>query len=151
MADFLPAAAFVFAFAASASDLGLRRIPDPLNLSFFALAFSASLASGVLPAFALFSVFSFLLSRWAYGLGAWGGGDVKFFVSLSSFLPALGEGLESVFLLFVVSAFLCGLAALSAFSIKLLKNGRVKSLAGPGRVVFAPFLAAAFAIVVFFK
>ncbi len=147
--DFFPAV-FLFAACATAFDLRERRIPDPLNLLVFLFSAIASFYAGVLGLFFVFSVLAFVFSSALHKIGAWGGGDAKFFITLSSFMPLFGKSLESAVLLFLVSAFLLGLFLLSGFAIKVLKNERV-NYSGGKSVVFAPFLSLAFAIVVLFK
>lgn len=153
--DFL-AAAFIFAVSATAFDFSQRRIPDWLNFVFFALGALASITSNVLLEFALFFALSLVFSTGLYRVGAWGGGDAKFFIALSSFLPLFGKGAESIFVLFLVSALLLGVFLLHKplrfpSEIKVLKTESVKYLAPGTRVAFAPFLALAFAVVVFLK
>lgn len=141
---------FLLGVCASAFDLRLKRIPDWLNAFFFLYAAHSSTALGVLPSFALFFAFSLLFSKKLHELGVWGGGDAKLFITLSCFLPLAGKPLESSVLLFVVSAFALGAFWMLLGAISILKHGGVKN-SEARRFAFAPFLAAAFAIVVFFQ
>ncbi|MEK6924161.1 MAG: prepilin peptidase [Candidatus Micrarchaeota archaeon] len=102
----LLAAALAFAVAASFFDLRERRIPNALNFAAGALAAAAAVASGaeMIP-FALFSLFSFIFAYALYKLGAWAGGDAKFFTALCMLL-----GVESQALLFVPALFLISVA-----------------------------------------
>ena len=152
-------AAFVFIVAASVFDLRFRRLPYLLNACFFAFAALASVFSqpGTFPSFAVFSLLSFCFAFLLYRAGAWGGGDAKFFVALCASLAVFGKSLESIAFLFLVSAFLLGIAMLCirrslrfpGLEINLL-NARGVRHSGSGRVVFAPYLSAAFAAMVFF-
>ena len=88
----------LLAFIVSASfyDLRERRIPDQLNYFFLFLAFAINLVNS---AFSLeFLIFAFLplvllsfgFAYLLYKIGAWAGGDVKFFTALCAFLPIFG-------------------------------------------------------------
>ena len=154
-------AAFAFIAAASVFDLRFRRIPDLLNAGFFVLCLAASLyyGTGVLAQFALFSALSLFFSLLLYRMGAWGGGDAKFFIALSASLAVFGKSLESAVLLFLLSALLLGVAALFSrrsmrfpgLEINLLNALGVRHSERGGRSLsFAPVLSAAFAAMGFF-
>ncbi len=86
------AVVLTFSLAASYTDLKRREIPNALNLCglLFGLALNyfAHSVSGLLAAGA-FAAAAFLFSYAVYRLGAWAGGDVKFFTALASFYPLL--------------------------------------------------------------
>lgn len=94
---------------ASWLDYGERKIPDWLNALFLVFSLSASYLNASLPLFLEAFVFSLLFSIILYRLGAWAGGDAKFFTTLCSFLPLFAlPAIPSVATVFILSALVLG-------------------------------------------
>jgi len=79
-----------FSAAATAYDLRERRIPNILNYAFLLAAAGLAYWSGYGLGYAAFVAASFCFAYLVYRLGAWAGGDAKFFTALTAFLPLLG-------------------------------------------------------------
>ncbi|MCX6767801.1 MAG: prepilin peptidase [Candidatus Micrarchaeota archaeon] len=148
------AAFLVFAALATAYDLRERRIPDVLN--FFFLACAAALAffhfNGAPAACALFAAFvaaAFAFAYLVYRLGAWAGGDVKFFTAAAAFLPLMGiqpndaAGFFSFLWLFLASAFLLVPVLVIAYWKRISKSRKEVFAGATGAVM--PALSAALA------
>jgi len=77
-----------FCLLASLFDLRRRVVPDWLNATFFAVALSMAffLRAGLIQQL-LFVAFCFAFAFVLYKLGAWAGGDAKFFTALLAFYP----------------------------------------------------------------
>ncbi len=171
-ATLAPLGAIFFCLAASLFDLKRGRVPNSLNYAGFAaaLAFplSGRLPLGMLPQYAALLLLSFCLAFALFWLGAWGGGDAKFFVSLAAWLPSAapwGVGNPLVFLhiflaasllVFAFLVFSKGLhaggflrasfAAVAAAGVEEFKTKR-RLIAVRGKsVALAPFLSAGFLI-----
>ncbi len=94
-----------YALAASAFDLKERRIPNSLNYAGIALAVAAAvLGNANLVLFAAFSAAAYAFSYLLYRLGAWAGGDAKFFTALSMLLLAGFPTPVTVMALFILGA-----------------------------------------------
>ena len=125
-----------------------------------ALAFSlaANLFNKTLAPASFLFCFALVFSLLPYALGAWAGGDAKFYSALASLLPLFGKTrVEDALILFLASALLLGFYALARLSaalalettgVKQLKNAGVKYLGKGERSVFAHFLGVAFALTV---
>ncbi len=87
-------------------DLRERRIPNQLNYFFLFAAFSLSLAFNKLGfSFVIFATAAFVFSYLLYYLGAWAGGDAKFFTALLAYYPLLkSASLGVIPLVFIASA-----------------------------------------------
>jgi len=98
--------AVVLCLAAIALDLRERRIPNWLTYSFvFFVLVQAFLLGKLSAAFAFFSVASFVFAYIAYRLGAWAGGDAKFFTALLMHFPLIREAeITTIVLVFLASA-----------------------------------------------
>jgi len=79
-----------FSAAATAFDLRERRIPDALNYLFLAAAAALAFSAGAGVNYAAFVAASFCFAYVVYRLGAWAGGDAKFFTASTAFLPLAG-------------------------------------------------------------
>ncbi|MFA6049405.1 MAG: prepilin peptidase [Candidatus Micrarchaeia archaeon] len=105
-------AALFFCLAASIFDLKTGKVPNSLNYAGFAAAlaaaFSGGLPSALLAQYAILLFFSFCFAFALFRIGAWGGGDAKFFTALAAWLPFVapdGAGNPFVFLeIFLASA-----------------------------------------------
>lgn len=94
---------------ASWLDYKERKIPDWLNALFLIFSLSASYLNQSLWLFLQAFVFSLLFSIVLYRLGAWGGGDAKFFAALCSFMPLFGIAvIPAVATVFILSALFLG-------------------------------------------
>jgi preflagellin peptidase FlaK len=84
-----PAVALL-AVAATYTDLRARVIPDALNYGALALALVLAHLGGVLtPAHLALVALAFAFAYALYRLGAWAGGDVKFYTALLAYYPLL--------------------------------------------------------------
>ncbi len=165
---------FPFCVAASFFDCTENRIPNKLNFAALIAALSIAFFGGIGRALffqyaaSLFfsAVFAFLLFR----VGAWRGGDAKFFVALGAFLPLLlpggAWGVFSFLEVFLASAFfLLAHACFSGASLEFRRSvfwalpaGAVKDFKITGGLIgsrggllaFAPFLSLGFFAVVAF-
>lgn len=100
------ALAAVFSAAAIFFDLRERRIPNLLNYSFLVLAVVlAFLAEKLDFNYVLFVALSFGFAFILYKLGAWAGGDAKFFTALSAFFGVVeNTAPQSIVVVFLASA-----------------------------------------------
>ncbi|MBU1196893.1 prepilin peptidase [Candidatus Micrarchaeota archaeon] len=112
--DLLPLILAVsFSLIASFSDIKKREIADSLNFGAFGLAVVLNVlyvpeASFLLARFLPFISLAFLFSFLLYRVGAWAGGDVKFFTALAAFYPLLNPlfSFYSFFSIFLFSVLL---------------------------------------------
>lgn len=99
-------------YTATASwlDYKERKIPDWLNALFLLFSLAASFVYERPALFVQVFLFALLFSVMLYRLGAWAGGDAKFFAVLSSLLPLFDpRGLIGVLALFLLSSLLLAL------------------------------------------
>ncbi len=88
----------IFAAVATVFDLRERRIPDVLNFFFLVVAVGLVFSSGSFStAYLLFIAASFIFAYALYRLGAWAGGDAKFFTAATAFLPLFGIRVDDAF------------------------------------------------------
>ncbi len=110
-----------YAAIAAAWDLSSRRIPDALNLAGVVIAVIAAVLSGtsLLP-FAALSVAAFAFAYVLYRLGAWAGGDAKFFTALCMFLFSAAASPLVIIALFLTAALfsLALLLLIGGFSLR---------------------------------
>ncbi len=107
--DFLPSSfALLFSVLAGYSDLKKREIPDALNYGalFLALGLALFLKSAYFLLFTSlpFLFAAFLFSYFLYRVGAWAGGDVKFFTALAGFYPLLAPSFSFLSLAYIFLA-----------------------------------------------
>lgn len=102
-----------FCVAASFFDLRERRIPNFLNAAGALLAVFFAVANGVaLTDFFLIAAASFLFAYVLYRIGAWAGGDAKFFTVLCALLASTTPNFLLIPALFLLSALLTAPVAL---------------------------------------
>lgn len=109
------AAAALLSVAATYTDLRRRMIPDWLNYSALALAVVVAYWVGALGiAYVALVALSFAFAYALYRLGAWAGGDVKFFTALMAYYPLLAAAPSDAIgvALPIVLSFLCSAALL---------------------------------------
>ncbi len=96
--------AAAFCILASVYDLRERRIPNALNYGglIAAIAFGAAAGAGL--QFVLLVAGSFVFAYLLYRIGAWAGGDAKFFTALAAFLAVNRADVFLPFELFLLSA-----------------------------------------------
>ncbi|MBI5636147.1 prepilin peptidase [Candidatus Micrarchaeota archaeon] len=119
----------IFALAAffcaiiSIIDLRTRIIHPAVNYSFFALAIGLAFYKNVFSLnYALFTAAAFAFAYLLYKLGAWAGGDAKFYAALLAYLPLLipKYGFEHILYAFLASALLLIPVTLIIFSREVL-------------------------------
>ena len=109
------------------------RIISPLvNYSFFALALALAFYKNIFSLnYALFIAAAFCFAYALYKLGAWAGGDAKFFTALLAYLPLLTPkyGFEHILYAFLASALLLIPVTLLVFSreVLALRNQVIKN------------------------
>lgn len=118
------AGAAIYAIVASVFDFRLRIIPDWLNYGAVVVAVGLAAVSGKLNFdYALFVAWGFVFSYALYKLGAWAGGDVKFFTGASAWF-ALIHAFNPLQLIavFIASAVLTLPVAMVWYGKRILQN-----------------------------
>ena len=108
------------------------RIISPLVLLVFALALALAFYKNIFSLnYALFIAAAFCFAYALYKLGAWAGGDAKFFTALLAYLPLLTPkyGFEHILYAFLASALLLIPVTLLVFSreVLALRNQVIKN------------------------
>ncbi len=118
------ALAAAYAVTASAFDLRSRIIPNWLSYGAFGVALALAFALQALsPPFAIFVALAFGFAYLLYRLGAWAGGDVKFFAALAAWFALLHPPDPlSLLIAFLASAALIMPVALVAYWPKVISE-----------------------------
>lgn len=105
---------------ATASDLRKKIISNKLNYSFLALAFAlAFLKNSLTPLFLIFVAAAFCFGYVLYALGAWAGGDAKFFTTLAAFYAVFNPPMEPLDFAAIPFAFLLSAAFFAPLALTL--------------------------------